>query len=175
MPVRHGGHIWREWLDICNLNDCPVIAMFDHHGVVDTLDDETAIGTGVALSHLDIPSILCSYGAAHVFAALNPNTEYHPFISELDGAIFTDVREHRFHDCDVYRPPGYPEWAIRIGGDKGCVNRLLGRPGILIDDRSQHVEVHLEAHPGNRAVLFSAYGRAYSQRRDVMLCHYADE
>ena len=115
--------------------------MFDHHNVVDELEENKAKKLGVDLDHLvEHRSGLLSYRHMHRRETFCQERPHFPIVSEMDGYIFTDKRWGQSTEVRVYQHPwmrnvcddkGYEQCAI-IGmtGDKGQAASLLGKPAI---------------------------------------------
>ena len=81
-----------------------VVAMFDQHDVIDTMNFEEACHTGVSLDFNDsVTTLLCSYGKDHRREAFEPRAEWLPMVKECEGCIFTDYREGFHRTVDIYR------------------------------------------------------------------------
>ena len=156
--VVHGLDTWEEWIDDCGLGGVKCVALFDHNDVVNTLSREEAIVTGIDLDHLSgangyMPCLLCSYGRFHAHKPFLQTNPYLPFVEQLDGYVFTDVRRFTGSEVKVYRDDDLPIDAIRITGDKACVSRLLDVPTVLFDDKEDAIDAHRMGHPQNRGFV----------------------
>ena len=156
--VVHGLDTWEEWIQDCGLGSVKCVALFDHNDVVNTLSREEAIVTGFELDHLsgangNMPCLLCSYGKFHAHKPFLPTNPYLPFVEQLDGYVFTDVRSFTGNEVTVYREDHLPIDAIRITGDKACVSRLLNIPTVLFDDKEDAIAAHRMGHPQNQGFV----------------------
>jgi len=175
--IVHGRDILEWWIDHCHLRNVRCLALFDHNDVVNTLSREEAIVAGIEVDHLsndNMRCLLCSYGKKHSHKAFLPTNPYLPFIEELDGYVFTDVRSFTGNEIKVYRDPQLPLEAIRITGDKGCVSRLFcrsgdrGIPTILGDDKEDSIDAHRMGHPQNEGFVV----KRGSKQRHHEQAHY---
>ena len=117
-----------------------VVAMFDQHDVIDTMNFEEACHTGVSLDLNDsVTTLLCSHGKDHRREAFEPRAEWLPMVKECEGCIFTDYREGFHRTVDIYRESWMSPDCIAVRGDKGQVAKLLRRPTILFDDKEDNV------------------------------------
>ena len=178
--VLSGGHdIAEEWLQATGLRlgdpggpVAPVqfAALLDYHHVLDTLKEWEAGVLGVDLDHLSwgtdfIPCFLCSYGYKRSHHAFDPRNPAHPALKMLDGYVFTDFRQPKGPQFNIYRPEGWPKNAIRLTGDKSAVSRFLNIPTLLFDDSEDNVDLHSRGHWRNEGVVvkrgMKAYDRVY--------------
>ena len=160
-----GEPIFRRFCSDLDLQHCSTISVFDHHHVVDQLDEDEAISLGIALEHVDDHcSILLSYGFSHRQEAFDSTKRFYPMINELDAYVFADFRHNRSYGVAVYqdqwmkdtcRRMDKPQSLINIGmrGDKGQVAELLGKPIVFFDDKEENVLQVLQAKQGNEAYV----------------------
>lgn len=144
--VRAGCEVVRTWASN-NVPQAPAVALFDKHGVIDTLSDIETQKLEIAMDHTNMPYGLCSYAprdrARHTCRGSFSRS---PFMDRCDFLIFTDelVNPDQDERVDVYRDHLLPEKAIRISGDKGDAARLLGVPVVVFDDRGDQLEIILQ-------------------------------
>ena len=132
--------------------------LLDYHDVIDTLQEAEAGVLGVDLDHLSngrefIPCFLCSYGYTKSEAAFDGRNPVYPALEVLDGYVFTDQREQAGGKFKVYRPHGWPHYAIRVSGDKSAVSRFLNIPTLLFDDKEENIVAHASGHRKNDGVV----------------------
>ena len=142
--IRSGGGIWREFCSVSGASHAPsgIVAMLDHHGVIDTMSFDEACQTGVDFDHCDaLTTFMCSFGRRHRQDALSVDAAYHPMVAECDGCIFTDYREGYHRDVDVYREPWMGPRCVGIRGDKGQVADLMRKPVLLFDDNEENIDL----------------------------------
>jgi len=188
--IIHGLDILEQWIDHCHLRSAVCLALFDHNDVVNTLSREEAVVAGIELDHLsgandNMPCLLCSYGRAHSHEVFLSTNAYLPFLEELDGYVFTDVRKFTGNEITVYREAQLPPDAIRITGDKGCVSHLFrGRhriptilfndiPTILFDDKEDAIDAHRRGHSQNEGFVVKR-GRKRSHHHRAQYDYAAD-
>ena len=140
----------REWEEFCEVTGVShphtrVVSMIDHHGVVDTLEDEDeAAQAGVNLELInESVNLLCSLDRKrwHRKKPFTPNAAFRDFVIELDGYVFTDVRESGQPEVSVYRENWMEQNCIGVDGDKGQVAQLFGKPVLLFDDKEDNIDL----------------------------------
>ena len=144
--VRAGCEVVRTWASN-NVPQAPAVALFDKHGVIDTLSEIEAQKLEIAMDHTNMPYGLCSYAARdRARDTCLGSFSRSPFLARCDFLIFTDklVNPDRDERVEVYRDHVLPEKAIRITGDKGDAARLLGVPVVMFDDRRDQLEIILQ-------------------------------
>ena len=154
MQLRTGNSIWNEFKSVTELDYSPdgIVALFDHHDVVDTLNYDEACDVGVSLDHIeDANTYLCSFGKSHRQNVLNPYAAWAPMIEDMDGCLFTDYRANPYNWVHVYREPWMPARFVSVSGDKGQVARLMGKPTLLFDDKVDNLNT-LHSRAGRHEV-----------------------
>ena len=147
VTIGRGLHIWEQFCEQTFVNDphTRVVSMIDQHDVVDTLEDEDeAADAGVKLEAIDHSvNLLCSLDKNHGHRkkSFNPDAAFRDFIVELDGYIFTDVRENWEPEVSVYRENWMELNCIGVRGDKGQVAQLFGKPVLLFDDKEDNIDL----------------------------------
>ena len=144
--VRSGRDVVSTWArnHVCQ---APAVALFDKHGVIDTLDETEAQESGIDMDHAHMPYGLCSWaGRGRARETCNGCFPWSIFLDSCDFLIFTDEVVNSDSDgrIDVYRDRDLPDKAIRIRGDKGDAAHLLGVPVVVFDDRVDHLRTMLE-------------------------------
>ena len=154
---RASQELWGRYVRETTLNWFESTVCLDYHGVVDTMTEEQAIDVGVRLDHLDVNFGILSYGREHSLDTfVDPATG--PIVAESHFIIFTDYRKSYDDVVEVYRPRDYPDKAIRVRGDKGCVRDMLNRRAFLFDDHEENIDQFRE-HGGDGAVVRLAWRR----------------
>ena len=141
--VRVGGglDILEDWLEAIDAPHCTSAALFDLHGVVDTMDWEQAAAVGVALEHYDDNlSILCSFAGSRRRRNIEMDQPWKPMLRELSGMAFTTVRDNRSRPVSAARESWMHRHQIVINGDKGQVGLLLSVPALLFDDHERRID-----------------------------------
>ena len=119
-----------------------MLALFDQHDVVDTLNFDQACAVGLGFDYAEaIAPILCSYGRDHRLEAFDRAQPWAPMVAECEGHIFTDYREGWHRSVDVYREAWMPPSCIGFRGGKGQVARLIGLPALLFDDKEEVIDL----------------------------------
>ena len=140
--IRGGNHTWREWIHRIGATHAAteVVAMFDKHHVVDTLNWQDAVHTGNHMDHMDdVSSVICSYGRSHQRDTWRRDADWFPFVCQIDGAVFTLTRDNGYRMVDIEQVEGCGPHVITFSGDKGQVAGLLPLPCILFDDKEENV------------------------------------
>ena len=133
-PTRifRGRDLWDEFYEEAGVANCNSVSLFDKHNVADTLTNFEAEQSGGAIDFMPgIRSVLLSYGRRHRKGTFDRNTRYYPFISSMDGYIFTDFPQCWKDDVEVYRENWMPKNCITIRGDKGQAAELLVKPALV--------------------------------------------
>ena len=142
--IRGGNEIWREWMGRIGALHAgtEVVAMFDKHNVVDTLNEAEASSLGIEMDHMDdVSSVICSYGRSHQRETWRQGSPWYPFVCQIDGAVFTLERDNGRRMVDVERLRDCGPNVITLSGDKGQVAELLPVPCFIVDDRRRNVEL----------------------------------
>ena len=159
--IASGEDLFHRFCEHTGLNTVSSISFFDHHNVVDTIEDKNdAEKIGIALSHLDDHgSVLLSYsqpGSPHRENAFERYHCFFPMINELDGYIFIDFRDNANSAVHVYQED-WMKWndhddkghlkcsIIGVAGDKGQIAELFGIPAIIFDDKENNVRKVMQA------------------------------
>jgi hypothetical protein len=140
--VRAGCEVVRTWASK-NVPQAPAVALFDKHGVIDTLSEIEAQKLAIAMDHTNMPYGLCSYaGPERTWDTCHGSFPWSPFLASCDFLIFAREPFNSDPDgrVDVSPDRDLPDKAIRIRGDKGDAARLLGVPVVMFDDRGDQLE-----------------------------------
>ena len=138
-PCLHGGRaVWKEFLACTGYDDHSMIALFDHHGVVDALTVEECLLLNTSLREFrSLGCYLCSFGSRHR-RSINLSAG-RDFARRLDGWIFVDHKTFYGGRVSVYRERWMPPNVIGFTGDKGQIAALFQLPVCLFDDKHENI------------------------------------
>ena len=180
--IASGTDLFYRFCEHTGLHTVDSISFFDHHNVVDTIMDErTAVTLGVDLSYLDDHgSVLLSYsgkGSPHRPNAFDDHNVFFPMINEMDGFIFTDLRERERAAVHVYQEDWMETFShddkgrlkcdiVCVEGDKGQAAELFEVPSIMFDDQENNVRKVMLAGPRNAGCVVRI-GHVNDRRRSL--------